>query len=235
MADGYSRRTNWRAGVLGCALSVTLTPESVPAQGIFDFLFGNSQPHDVAPIHPPPPAERPGRIAPPALGRENVNVGSGSTGHGVAFCVRLCDGHHFPLEKIVRSSAAESCRASCPFSKTKVFFGSEIGSAVAADGQHYANLDTAFSYRKQLTTNCTCNGKNAFGLAPSDVRNDPTLHTGDLISTKSGLVAYTGNSGQGPIFTPVNAAASPFNTPATTKKPSETTENPKRGGTPGAQ
>jgi hypothetical protein len=88
----HRRRTNWLAGILGCALSVAWAPESVPAQGIFDFLFGNSQAHDAAPIHPPPPAERPGRIAPPPLGPENVNEGSGSTSRGVAFCVRLCDG-----------------------------------------------------------------------------------------------------------------------------------------------
>lgn len=211
VTDRHSGRTSWRVGILSCALSVTLAPESVPAQGIFDFLFGNSQPHDAAPppIHPAPPAERPGRIAPSPLGPENVNEGGGSTGHGVAFCVRLCDGHHFPVEKTVKGSAAETCRASCPFSKTKVFFGTEISSAAAPDGQHYANLDTAFSYRKQLTANCTCNGKNAFGLAPFDVRNDPTLHAGDLISTKNGLVAYAGNSAQGPIFTQVNAAKLP--------------------------
>jgi hypothetical protein len=138
-----------------------------------------------------------------------VNEGGGSTGHGVAFCVRVCDGHHFPLEQMVKGSAAETCRASCPYSRTKVFFGAEIGSAVAPDGQHYASLDTAFLYRKQLVANCTCNGKDAFGLAPFDVRKDPTLHTGDLVSTKDGIAAYTGNSAQGPIFTPVKPTTLP--------------------------
>jgi hypothetical protein len=213
VADRYSGHAKRRAGILGCALLVMLAPERVSAQGLFDFLFGNSQPRDVAPpsppTHPPPPAERPGRIAPAALDQENVSEGGGSTGHGVAFCVRLCDGHHFPLEQMVKGTAAETCRASCPYSRTKVFFGSEIGNAVAPDGQHYANLDTAFLYRKQLVANCTCNGKDAFGLAPLDVRKDPTLHTGDLVSTKDGLAAYTGNSAQGPIFTPVNPATLP--------------------------
>jgi hypothetical protein len=213
VADRHSRQARWRAGILGCALSVTLTPDSVSAQGLLDFLFGNSQPRDVAPppppLHPPPPTERPGRIAPAPLGQENVNEGGGSTGHGVAFCVRVCDGHHFPLEQMVKGSAAETCRASCPYSRTKVFSGAEIGSAVAPDGQHYASLDTAFLYRKQLVANCTCNGKDAFGLAPFDVRKDPTLHTGDLVSTKDGIAAYTGNSAQGPIFTPVKPTTLP--------------------------
>jgi hypothetical protein len=169
--DRHSEHAKWSARILGCALLVTWAPDGVSAQGLFDFLFGNSQPRDVAPppVHPPPPVERPGRIAPAPLGQENVNEGGGSTGHGVAFCVRLCDGHHFPLEQMVKGNAAETCRASCPYSRTKVFFGAEIDNAVAPDGQHYASLDTAFLYRKQLVASCTCNGKDAFGLAPFDV------------------------------------------------------------------
>ena len=53
------------------------------------------------------------------------------------------------LSKIY-GTATETCRAICPYSKTKIFFGSEIRSAVAKDGQRYADLETAFVYRKQL-------------------------------------------------------------------------------------
>ena len=67
-----------------------------------------------------------------------------------------------PVEQIVNGTPAETCRAICPYSKTKVFVGSEIGAAVAQDGQRYAALETAFLYRKQLVANCTCNGKDAF-------------------------------------------------------------------------
>jgi hypothetical protein len=38
------------------------------------------------------------RIMPAPLGQESVTEGGGSSGHGVAFCVRLCDGQHFPRE-----------------------------------------------------------------------------------------------------------------------------------------
>ncbi len=148
-------------------------------------------------------------VAPAPLGRESVNEGAGSTGHSVAFCVRLCDGHHFPLEQMVNGTPGETCRAVCPYSKTKVFFGSEIGGAVAHDGEHYANLDAAFVYRKQLVANCTCNGRDAFGLASFDVKNDPTLRPGDIVSTKEGLMAYAGKSGRGAIFTSVNPAVLP--------------------------
>jgi Protein of unknown function (DUF2865) len=180
-------------------------------EGFFDFLFGGShrwEPPSHSYDHPPAPAPVPGRIAPSALGRESVNDGSGTTGHGVAFCVRLCDGHHFPMENMAKGTPGETCRAICPYSKTKVYFGSEITGAVAQDGQRYADLDTAFVYRKQLVDKCTCNGRDAFGLAPLDVRNDPTLRPGDMVATKEGIATYTGRPG-GASFTPVNPATLP--------------------------
>jgi hypothetical protein len=204
----------WRAAVITGALSaalLTTAPDFARAQGFFDFLFGGPQqrpaPPPVYDAHPPPPPGI-GRIAPAPLGQESVNENAGSTGHGVAFCVRLCDGQHFPLEKIA-GTPVETCRAICPYSNTKVFFGSEIGGAVAEDGQKYTNLSTAFVYRKQLVANCSCNGRDAFGLATFDVKNDPTLRPGDIVSTKEGLLDYTGKSGQAAGFAPVNPATLP--------------------------
>jgi hypothetical protein len=141
------------------------------------------------------------------LGAESVRQGGGSSGRAVSFCVRLCDGQHFPMEHMVNATPVETCRSMCPASKTKVFFGSEIGGATARDGQRYADIDNAFIYRKQLVANCTCNGKDAFGLAPLDVKNDPTLRSGDIVMTRTGPVAYAGRRGQTASFTPVEASA----------------------------
>lgn len=197
-------------GTLSGAALLT-APSSSRAEGLFDFLFGGPQqpPPSQPYAHPPPPAAGIGRVAPAPLGPESVIEGNGSTGHAVAFCVRLCDGRHFPMENMVKGTPLETCRASCPYSKTKVFFGSEIGGAVAADGQHYANLDTAFLYRKQLVGNCTCNGRDAFGLSAFDVSSDPTLRAGDIVSTRDGMMTFAGKSGQAPIFVPVNPATLP--------------------------
>jgi Protein of unknown function (DUF2865) len=178
-------------------------------EGFFDFLFGGPghwQPPWRSQDHAPP-VPGVGRVAPAALGNESVSEGGGTTGHGVAFCVRLCDGHHFPMENMAKTTPTETCRAICPYSKTKVFFGAEIGGAVAQDGQRYADLDTAFVYRKQLVDKCTCNGRDAMGLAPLDVRNDPTLRPGDMVATKEGIATYTGRPGAN--FTPVNPATLP--------------------------
>jgi hypothetical protein len=77
---------------------------------------------------------------------------------------------------------------------------------VAQDGQRYATLDTAFIYRKQLVANCTCNGRDALGLAHYDAAKDPTLQPGDIVSTKDGFVAFSGRRGESDTFTPLETA-----------------------------
>ncbi len=204
-----SKALNWRAAFFIAALAGAancVAPGTASAQGFFDFLFGGSQRPPPSTPQPPPPSTGIGRVAPAPLGQERVNEGAGSTGHGVAFCVRLCDGQHFPMEQMASATPAETCRAICPNSDTKVYFGAEIASAVARDGARYAELRTAFLYRKQLVANCTCNGRDPLGLAPLDVKTDPTLRPGDIVSTKDGLQSYSGEGGQA-AFTPVSPAA----------------------------
>ncbi len=197
-----SKTFDCRAGlVAGMLAAAVLGSGPAQAAGLFDFLFHPFQDHE-----PAPPAESyaaPERVEPAPLGPQSVRQGNGDTGHVVAYCVRLCDGQHFPLEHMTNATPVETCRAMCPASKTKVFFGSEIGAATAKDGARYADLDTAFIYRKQLVANCSCNGKDAFGLAPFDLSSDPTLRPGDIVSTKQGLMAYAGRSGATAQFTPV--------------------------------
>jgi hypothetical protein len=188
------------------ATALIAVPVAARAGGLFDLFFTGFQqrPANVnAYAEPPAPI---GRVAPASpLGPESVNQGS-DTGHGVAFCVRLCDGQHFPLERASNSTPVETCRAMCPASKTKVFFGSEIGASRAGDGQRYADIDNAFIYRKQLVANCTCNGRAAFGLAPYEAASDPTLRPGDIVTTKDGFVAYAGKTSAGSSFTPLDTA-----------------------------
>jgi hypothetical protein len=100
-------------------------------------------------------------------------------------------------------SAADMCRAFCPAAKTKVFGGSKIDYSVAGDGQRYADLDNAFLYRERKVSNCTCNGKDAFGLATLDAESDPTLRPGDIVATNDGLVTYNGNRSNAADFTPI--------------------------------
>jgi hypothetical protein len=52
---------------------------------------------------------------------------------------------------------------------------------------------------------CTCNGRDPFGLARMDAKADPTLRPGDVVATKSGLLAFTGMKNKAADFTPVDS------------------------------
>ncbi len=58
-------------------------------------------------------------------------------------------------------------------------------------------------YRKEFVAHCTCDNKDAFGLVPLDVKDDPTLRPGDIISTRDGFVTYSAKRDQ-TTFTPVD-------------------------------
>jgi hypothetical protein len=209
-----SKQMKMQAFALGGALAAAVLASAPAKAGFFDFLFGGP---DKGP-HPSVSSYAEPSVSPPPLGQENVRQNAGSTGHGVAFCVRLCDGQHFPLEaRVMNATPVEACRSMCPASRTKVFYGAEIDHAVAKDGSRYGDLDTAFVYRKQLVANCTCNGKHALGLAPYDLPNDPTLRPGDIVATKTGLMTYTGNAAQ--AYTPVTLSnvATQLNSVTSTK------------------
>ena len=75
-----------------------------------------------------------------------------------------------------------------PSSPTKVFSGSNLVYALAADGSRYGKLTNAFAFRKTLVPNCTCNGKDHFGLTRVDGNADPTLRPGDIVATANGRV-----------------------------------------------
>ena len=137
--------------------------------------------------------------------------GGGSTG----YCVRLCDGRYFPVQRAGDVSPDTLCSAFCPASKTKVYYGSNIDHARASDGKRYEDLDNAYEYRERVVPDCTCNGKDAFGLVTLDAASDPTLRPGDIIATKNGLMAYkTSTSRRGTEtanFTPVERSDLPRN------------------------
>jgi hypothetical protein len=102
-------------------------------------------------------------------------------------------------------STAQACQALRPATETRLYSGSNIDCAVARDGSGYAAMPNAYVYRKQLVDGCTCNGRDAFGLARIDVTNEPTLRRGDVVATREGLVAYAGDRNQRADFTPVES------------------------------
>jgi hypothetical protein len=94
------------------------------------------------------------------------------------------------------------CHAMCPAAQTKVFSGLGIDNASASDGQRYTAMPNAFAYRTKIVDNCSCNGRDPFGVAKVDLDNDPTLKGGDLVVKETGLALYRG----GHDFVPIERA-----------------------------
>jgi len=195
-ARGRSMALRASAGIVaaGALTFVSLTPASA---GIFERIFGGFHqavstglPTNLSDFADPfvsAPREQP---------RGEVSWAS-------ANCVRTSDGFHFPVQAHAGVSAAQTCQALCPAGDTKLYSGGTIDNAVARDGSRYADLDTAFLYRKELVADATCNGRDHFGLARIDVNSDATLRPGDIVATKTGLVAFTGMKNKVADFTPL--------------------------------
>jgi len=131
-------------------------------------------------------------------------------GPTVTYCVRLCDGRYFPVQrKATNSSPAKICTAQCPASRTKILIGAGIDNAIGLDGGRYSSLENAFLYRERVVSDCTCNGKDPYGLAAIDIHSDPTLQPGDIVVTDKGPVAFVGDQRlphRAAKFTPVESS-----------------------------
>jgi hypothetical protein len=206
------------AALSAVAFALPVGPSS--AQGLFDFFWGgdrgnnswsergrdsrndrtnngwNQRSSDPATNAPPRRSTTESirkRLRPAASPRDEGDSAPVVTGGAaVAYCVRLCDGRYFPIQ---RSGAepADICNAFCPAAKTKIYSGTAIEYAVANDGKRYSNLGTAFMYRQKVVDGCTCNGKDSFGLARLDLSKDPTLRAGDIVARDGTLMAFKGS------------------------------------------
>jgi hypothetical protein len=187
---------------LAVLAAIALAPAPASAQGLFDIFFGGTQ-------RPAPPPSASAYADPTQnVGRPSDAGPRVETGPAVSYCVRLCDGRFFPIQRSA-ATPVEVCNSFCPAAKTKVFSGGGIEHAVAHDGTRYADLANAFVYRTKVVPGCTCNGKDAFGLVNTmKAAEDPTLHQGDVVATADGFVAYSGGGRHGD-FTPIEAASSP--------------------------
>jgi hypothetical protein len=182
-------------GILVTGITVTTLVTSVAtasAQNIFEALFGRLWNSPVTSYADPTPPLR----SPEATRSEG----------GVAYCVRLCDGRYFPIQRHSEVSSAQTCSSFCPASATRIYNGNGIDHAVAPDGKRYSELATAFAYRKKIIPGCTCNGRDAFGLVYPAVADDPTLHPGDIVATPAGMMAYSGGP-NGTTFTSISTYA----------------------------
>lgn len=173
--------TRWTAAV-AAVLSLSLGP-AAQAQDFFSQLFGGFGGRSRPPVIRMPFGDEGG----PFERSQSRRYGGG----GQAFCVRTCDGRHFPIGGSDRESRVESCSNLCPASETKVVYGSSIDDAATDNGKPYSELPNAFRYRNEMVSGCTCNGKDALGLAKVKIEDDQTLRKGDIVAGENGLLVAT--------------------------------------------
>ena len=167
------------------SLGLALTP-SAHAEDFFSALFGGFRGRPAPEIRMPFSNDDMPRYDTP---RSRVNYGGGT-----AYCVRGCDGRYFPAQGVDAESKAQSCKSFCPTSETSLVYGSNIDNASTEAGKSYSDLPNAFRYRNEIVAGCTCNGKDAAGLAPVKAEDDPTLRKGDIVAGNDGLVVASRNA-----------------------------------------
>jgi hypothetical protein len=186
------------AALAAAAIIVPTPPAS--AQGLFDFFFKGPRRQG-----PPPGASSYADPSHPGFSGERERV-TAPSGIGGTFCVRLCDGRYFPLQRHSGANPVQLCNSFCPAAETQIFSGSSIDHAAASNGSRYASLRNAFAFRERVVDNCTCNGRDAYGLVTLNVTEDPSLRSGDIVATNEGFVAYNGNGGRrNAEFTPIQS------------------------------
>jgi hypothetical protein len=171
------------SGALGC-----IAPS--PAQaGLFELLFGGGQrPRQAAPMPMPAAAIPAPQAMPGASPRPTASGGSR------VFCVRLCDGFHFPVESAGTLRAAEAlCAAGCPGAEVAVFRGpaTAVEAAVDQRGRRYGELPEAFSYRVALKPGCGCRRDGGYAYLIRRILDDPTLRRGDIVVTQDGASVFS--------------------------------------------
>ena len=205
-------RKSLRLGLVSALTVASVVTLALPAAAESGGMFGNffnwlgeSHRDRYAPVNAyTDPAANPEQRLQPAPITPSVS--------GNAYCVRLCDGRYFPISSPAASSRAEAtkvCAGMCPASKTAIYRGGDIDNAAGSGGERYAELPNAFVFRKRVVADCTCNGHDAFGLAPVDIATDTSLQAGDIVATGAGLTVFKGSRGdihRTAEFTPIRPA-----------------------------
>ncbi|MDX3808163.1 DUF2865 domain-containing protein [Bosea thiooxidans] len=126
---------------------------------------------------------------------------SGSAKTAQTICVRLCDGFHSPIGYLRSSSDLKAHQALCeamnPGLPVKVFTvaagAASIEKAVAADGQRYGTLATAYKHQTVADPACRIPIAKA-GERRVSLLRDITLRPGDSIVLDGKVTTFMGGS-----------------------------------------
>ena len=108
-------------------------------------------------------------------------------------CVRTCDGFYFPISYSTSpdrfNEDEQACQRMCPAAEVALYTyhnpGEEMAQAVSLNGRLYAELPTAFQYRKALSPACSCRRPGeSWAQTLKSVGPDDTVAPGDVVVTE---------------------------------------------------
>lgn len=207
------RITFTRSAATVLALSTMLSAgvfQPANAQDFFSELFGGDSGRRASPRTPSFPTLGYGADDNAQFPPQTAPASRAAPTRQTAYCVRTCDGRHFPISGTSNGDRVENCKNFCPTAETQVFYGSSIDNASTERGKNYSALPNAFKYREAMVADCSCNGKDSVGLSHVAAEEDKTIRKGDIVAGSDGLVVATrsaeGRNGRVANFSPASAS-----------------------------
>jgi hypothetical protein len=107
-------------------------------------------------------------------------------------CVRTGDGFYYPISYSTTpdhfQEDAETCRRTCPAADVQLYYyhnpGEEIAQAVSLSGSRYADLPSAFEYRKKISALSCRHPGESWAEALKASGPDNTVAPGDVVVTE---------------------------------------------------
>jgi len=164
-----------------CGQQYRAAAQAAQPRGFLETLFGGIPPlFNNNPITTP---QSPDNVIPGLPGQT-------ASGGYRTLCVRTCDGYYFPISYSVPQSKfledEKICQRQCPAAEVALYAhhnpGEDVNQAVSMQGRPYTELPTAFAYRKEYNSACSCRRPGeSWAAALKNIDTRSTIESGDIL------------------------------------------------------
>ena len=181
-------------------------PAPASAQGLFGFLFGHSR-HSAP--QPAPSMPRVHSYADPGdPQRTDPGERSAIGGPAVAYCVRTCDGHFFPIQRMRACRRSRSASRSARRRRPRSIPAAPSPPPMRRTASAIPTCRTHSPIATRWSRTAAATARPLSASSNMDVKTDPTLRPGDIVATREGLAQVRGGRGAARAeFTPISKSA----------------------------